>query len=121
MHTLTHRGGQLFTHATQAAGDAGINQFVPHAHDHTAQERRVLSVVKLKPGAKLRVRNHGLPRGDGYGRGNLVVQVQVDVPKKITAEQEELLQRFDELDGGPKKGKKATKKTIFEKVKDIFS
>lgn len=74
-----------------------------------------------QPGAKLRVRNHGLPRGDGYGRGNLVVQVQVDVPKKITAEQEELLQRFDELDGGPKKGKKATKKTIFEKVKDIFS
>ena len=72
-----------------------------------------------QPGEKLRVRNHGLPRGDGYGRGNLVVQVQVDVPKKVTAEQEELLRKFDELDG--KKGKKHGKKTIFEKVKDIFS
>jgi molecular chaperone DnaJ len=72
-----------------------------------------------QPGEKLRVRNHGLPRPDGYGRGNLVVQVQVDVPKKLTAEQEELLQRFDEIDG--KKGRKQTKKTIFEKVKDIFS
>lgn len=74
-----------------------------------------------QPGEKLRVRNHGLPRADGYGRGNLVVQVQVDVPKKITAEQEELLHKFDELDGGGKKGKKSTKKTIFEKVKEYFS
>jgi molecular chaperone DnaJ len=72
-----------------------------------------------QPGEKLRVRNHGLPRGDGYGRGNLVVQVQVDVPKKITAEQEELLRKFDEIDG--RKGKRQGKKTIFEKVKDIFS
>lgn len=72
-----------------------------------------------QPGEKLRVRNHGLPRSDGYGRGNLVVQVQVNVPKKISGEMEELLNRFDELDGG-KRGKKS-KKTIFEKVKDIFS
>lgn len=73
-----------------------------------------------QPGEKLRVRNHGLPRADGYGRGNLVVQVQVDVPKKITSEQEELLRRFDEIDGN-KKSKKAGKKTIIEKVKDLFS
>ena len=73
-----------------------------------------------QPGEKLRVRNHGLPRADGYGRGSLVVQVQIDVPTKITAEQEELLRRFDELDGG-RRGKKHQKKTIFEKVKDIFS
>lgn len=72
-----------------------------------------------QPGEKLRVRNHGLPRGDGYGRGSLVVQVQIDVPKKVNAEQEELLRKFDELDG--RKGKKNGKKTIFEKVKDIFS
>lgn len=73
-----------------------------------------------QPGAKLRVRNHGLPRPDGYGRGNLVVQIQVTVPTKITTEQSELLSKFDELETG-KKGKKDQKKTIFEKVKDIFS
>ena len=73
-----------------------------------------------QPGEKLRVRNHGLPRPDGYGRGNLVVQVQIDVPKQLTSEQEELLRRFDELEDG-KKQKKGGKKTIFEKVKDIFS
>jgi len=72
-----------------------------------------------QPGEKLRVRNHGLPRPDGYGRGNLVVQVQIDVPKQVTPEQEELLRRFDEVEDG--KRKKGGKKTIFEKVKDIFS
>ncbi len=73
-----------------------------------------------QPGEKLRVRNHGLPRPDGYGRGSLVVQVQVDVPKKITSEQVELLRKFDEIDG-KKVGKKGVRKTIIEKVKDIFS
>jgi molecular chaperone DnaJ len=72
-----------------------------------------------QPGEKLRVRSQGLPRPDGYGRGNLVVQIQVDVPKKITAEQEELLRKFDEIDG--KKAGKKGKKSIIEKVKDIFS
>jgi len=76
-----------------------------------------------QPGERLRLRNHGLPRGDGYGRGNLVVQVQIDVPKKISDEQAELLRRFEEGDApAAKKGKKPpAKKTIIEKVKDIFS
>ena len=73
-----------------------------------------------QPGEKLRVRNHGLPRIDGYGRGSMVVQVQIDVPKQLSSEQEELLRRFDELED-KKRGKKGGKKTIFEKVKDIFS
>lgn len=73
-----------------------------------------------QPGERLRLRGQGMPRGDGYGRGNLVVQVQVDVPKKITAEQEELLRKFDEVDEH-KARKKGGKKGIFEKVKDIFS
>ena len=73
-----------------------------------------------QPGARLRVRNHGLPRGDGYGRGNLVVQIQIDVPSQLTSEQKELLRRFDDLED-KKQPKKGGRKTIFEKVKDIFS
>ena len=50
----------------------------------------------------------------------MIVQVQIDVPKHVTAEQQELLRKFDELEDGKHK-KKGQKKTIFEKVKDIFS
>ncbi|MCC6785643.1 MAG: molecular chaperone DnaJ [Planctomycetes bacterium] len=72
-----------------------------------------------QPGEKLRVRNQGLPRLDGYGRGHLYVEVQIDVPKKITAEQQEHLERFDEADS-KRKGKDGKKKGILEKVRDMF-
>jgi molecular chaperone DnaJ len=71
-----------------------------------------------QPGERLRVRGHGLPRADGYGKGNLVVQIQVEVPTKLSDEQQELLERFDEIE--QQKHKKSKKKGIFEKVKDIF-
>ena len=40
------------------------------------------------------------------------------MPSKVTAEQEELLRQFDDLEQKRKKGPR--KKGIFEKVKDIF-
>ena len=72
-----------------------------------------------QPGSRLRVRNHGLPRLDGYGKGNLVVQVQIDVPKRLSDEQAELLDRLDEIELANHK-KDGKKRGIFEKVKDIF-
>ena len=38
-----------------------------------------------------RIRGHGLPRLQGRGTGDLVVQIIVDVPKKLTREQRRLL------------------------------
>ena len=81
------------------------------------------STVSLKipagtqPGTRLRLRNQGLPRLDGYGKGHTYVQIQVQVPTKISGEQEELLRKFDELDEASGKRKK---KSIVERVKDIF-
>ncbi len=86
----------------------------------TDQKVKMKIPAGTQPGERLRVRNHGLPRPDGYGRGNLIVQVQVNVPRKISSEQQELLSQFDALDESGKTGK-GGKKTIFEKVKDIFS
>ena len=73
-----------------------------------------------QPGERLRVRNHGLPRIDGYGRGHLFVEVQIDVPKKVSAEQQELLERFDEADAKRRTSGSGRKKGIFEKVRDLF-
>jgi molecular chaperone DnaJ len=75
-----------------------------------------------QPGERLRLRHHGLPRMDGYGRGHLYVQVQIEVPKKVSAEQQELLEKFDDIEQrkGRSGGGGQKKKGIFEKVKDIF-
>jgi molecular chaperone DnaJ len=82
-------------------------------------ETVVLKVPKgTQPGERLRIKGHGLPRPDGYGRGHLVVEIQVEVPSKVTPEQIRLLEEFDEVDArGKKNGKR---KGFFEKVKDIL-
>jgi len=83
-------------------------------------ESVVLKVPKgTQPGDRLRIKGHGLPRLDGYGRGHLVVQIQVEVPTKVTPEQVKLLEEFDDLgsSGARSSGKR---KGFFEKVKDIL-
>lgn len=47
-----------------------------------------------QPGRVFRLRGRGVPSVDGRGRGDLLVQVAVDVPTDLTADQEELLRRF---------------------------
>ena len=102
--------------------EVGKSDLVRRKQDKTGAESGQTVVLKIppgtQPGAGLRVRGHGLPRIDGYGKGNLVVKVQIDVPKSVTAEQREALQQFDAVEEA--KSKKSKKKSIFEKVKDIF-
>ena len=52
-----------------------------------------------QPGATLRLRGEGMPRIRGRGRGDLKVVVDVMVPTRVTGEQRELLERFDEVSG----------------------
>lgn len=48
-------------------------------------------------GKLVRLRERGVPQLRGRGRGDLLVQVTVDVPTKLTREEEELLRRLAEL------------------------
>jgi len=55
--------------------------------------------LKIKPGTQdgtvLRIRGKGAPRLKGKGSGDLKVRVAVQVPTALTAEQKELLKRFE--------------------------
>ena len=60
-----------------------------------------------QPGGTLRVREKGMPKLHGRGRGDLLVHVRVDVPRDLTAKQKELLEQLratftDEHDHGKK-------------------
>ncbi len=48
----------------------------------------------VQSGAILRVRERGMPRLHGRGRGDLLVSVRVDVPRELTARQRELLEEL---------------------------
>ncbi len=48
-----------------------------------------------------RFRGKGVPHVDGRGRGDLVVEVQIDVPGSLRPEEDELLRRLAEVQGLP--------------------
>ncbi|MCX6364324.1 MAG: molecular chaperone DnaJ [Actinobacteria bacterium] len=59
--------------------------------------------VELRPGTQpsevKTYRNRGVPALQGYGRGDLKVVVNVQVPRHLSAEQREVLEQFAELTG----------------------
>ncbi len=66
---------------------------------HTLEGSRVVEVEPgTQPGAVIRFNGEGVPRLRGYGRGDLFIEVEVKIPKHITARQEELLREFSEIE-----------------------
>ncbi|MFB6265077.1 MAG: DnaJ C-terminal domain-containing protein, partial [Bradymonadaceae bacterium] len=57
--------------------------------------------VTIKPGTQhgetIRLRNEGIEKVRGRGRGDLVVDVAVDIPTDLDDEQRELLEEYAEL------------------------
>lgn len=72
-----------------------------------------------QPGQRFRVNNHGVPRADhdDAPRGNLYVHIRLDVPKKLTDEQRELLRKLSSELGDPPP---TESKGFFGKVKETF-
>lgn len=77
--------------------------------------------VKIPKGTQnnevVSIRGEGFPNVHGHGKGNLLVQVIVEVPTKMTSRQEELLREFAELE---KKNVSSRQKKFFEKMKNFF-
>ncbi len=60
--------------------------------------------VRIPPGTQtgrqFRVRGRGMPALNGHGTGDLVVQVDLETPTKLSPRQKELLEAFRNEDGG---------------------
>uniref|UniRef100_A0A7C4LP51 Chaperone protein DnaJ n=1 Tax=Schlesneria paludicola TaxID=360056 RepID=A0A7C4LP51_9PLAN len=69
-------------------------------------------------GETFRLRGQGMPDPHGGPRGDLVVRVHLDVPKKLTKKQEELIRELAELDS---KHVSPHRKSFFEAVKEFFT
>jgi molecular chaperone DnaJ len=54
----------------------------------------------IQSGKQLRKRGAGMPVLQGRGRGDLVVEVQVETPTKLTARQKEILRELQETETG---------------------
>ncbi len=71
-----------------------------------------------QPGTTLRMRGEGMPRLRRRGRGDLKVVVDVMVPTQLSAEQRDLLERFEEASGeGTYNG---TGGSFFDRLRSVF-
>ncbi|MBI5099349.1 MAG: molecular chaperone DnaJ [Nitrospirae bacterium] len=66
-------------------------------------------------GTVFHLKGKGAPKLGGYGKGNQYITVFIDVPKKLTARQKELLKEFAHISG------EDTSKNFMEKIIDIFN
>jgi len=75
-----------------------------------------------QPGNIIRVPGKGVPHIRGYGRGDILLHINVEVPKKLTKQQEDLLREFAGCDASSLKSKKEKKDggvKWYEKIKNI--
>ncbi len=79
--------------------------------------------IKIEPGTQpgkiLRLRGKGLPEVNGYGKGDLLVNVNVWIPKNLSREEAKIFDKFKESDAFTPKPDK-NDKGFFERMRGYF-
>ncbi|MFC1668390.1 molecular chaperone DnaJ, partial [Chlamydiota bacterium] len=79
------------------------------------------ALIKIPPGTQngrvFRLRGKGIPNVHGYGRGDELVRIFVEIPSKINTEQKELLIQYANLGG---EDLQPLRKTFLDKVKSFI-
>lgn len=84
----------------------------------TLDGREELDVPRgTQTGEVFKLRGRGMPDVRYSGRGDLLVQVHIEVPKKLNEEHEELLRQLAEVEN---KHVSPKRKNFFDKLKDYF-
>ncbi len=90
----------------------------------TAEIPTVDGAVKVKiepgtqPGKILRLRGKGLPEVNSYGKGDLLVQIQVFIPKDITKDERKSIEKLQGAESfEPQKG---TSEGFFSRMRNMF-
>jgi molecular chaperone DnaJ len=77
------------------------------------------AVYTIPPGTQtgtiFRLRNKGIPHVNGRGRGDQYVEVYIEVPKRLSEKQKELLREFDKVSKS-----EGNNKSFFQRMKDAF-
>jgi molecular chaperone DnaJ len=80
--------------------------------------------ITIEPGTQsgriVRLRGKGLPSVDSYGQGDLLININVWTPKKLTKEERELLEKLrDSENFNPDTDHQ--ERGFFDKVRDMFT
>jgi molecular chaperone DnaJ len=72
-----------------------------------------------QPGKILRLRGKGLPDVNGYGRGDLLVKINVWVPNNVSKEEKKILEKLQSSESFQPKPS-SQEKSFFKKVRNFF-
>ncbi|MCE7797645.1 molecular chaperone DnaJ [Sphingobium sufflavum] len=81
------------------------------------QRTKITIPAGIQSGRQLRQRGSGMPVLNSRGRGDLVIQVDVETPTKLSARQKELLEEFRSTETGEECPQS---EGFFSKIKDLF-
>jgi molecular chaperone DnaJ len=85
----------------------------------TLDGKERLSIPRgTQAGEVLKLKGRGMPDINGRGRGDELIEVVVEIPKKLTPRQEELLRELAELEHDDVHPRR---KSFFEKLRDYFT
>ena len=71
-----------------------------------------------QPGTEFRIKGSGIQQLRGSGKGDLVLRVKVEVPRRLTNKQKDLLRQFDETTSDREYD---NRKSFMDRVKELFS
>lgn len=79
--------------------------------------------IKIAPGTHagkvLRLRGKGLPSVNGYGRGDILVVVDITIPSRLSSEERRLVEQLAQQPSF-KAAEKVENQNIFERMKSFF-
>jgi molecular chaperone DnaJ len=81
------------------------------------QKHSIQIPAGIQSGKQLRQRGAGMPVLNGRGHGDMVIQVEVETPTRLSARQKELLEAFRETETGEECPES---KSFFSKLKGLF-
>jgi molecular chaperone DnaJ len=80
---------------------------------------RIKITPGTQPGKVMRLKGKGLPDVNSYGRGDLLVTVNVWVPKELTKEEKGIMEKLTNSENfKPKPGSRD--KSFFDRMKEYF-
>ncbi len=79
---------------------------------------RVTIDAGTQPGKVLRLRGKGLPTLNGYGRGDILVNISIYVPETLSKEEKKSMEKFKDSENF--KPNTSVKESIFRRFKKLF-
>ena len=117
-HSLFERDGTtLMTRAPISFSKASLGGEI-HIPGLDGKTHSLSIPAGIQSGKQLRQRGAGMPVLQGRGHGDMVVQIDVETPTRLSSRQKELLREFQETETGEES---PNSKGFFDKLKDAFA